>query len=914
MSDTENRLFDLLDEWAHLRQQGKEALVEELCRDCPELVHELQRRISVLKATDWLEKPIDESEDESLGTGSPADFRLPDQLGRYRLDELLGEGGFGQVWKGFDPELHRPVAIKVPRPDRVSTPERVERFLQEARRVAQLKHPGIVPIHDVGREDGLCFIVSDLIEGRNLAEMIAGDRPDPHEAARLVSEVADILHHAHEQGFVHRDVKPSNILLSRDGRVFLADFGIAATVEELSEAQRTSAGTLAYMSPEQFAGGPVDARTDIFAPGVVLHELLTGRRPYAAQSGEELRRERLTGTPELRLDPSVPKALQVICRRCMATDPADRFSSAREVAEALRQWRRDQPRAAGRWLGFGVVLVVLVAAIGGGVWFSFRQGGAAERTDEVEQVREESVQPHTEPPELVEPDVVVTEPSGLLEGHTDTITALSFDSSAQMLLSASLDGTVRLWDLTTVDEPSARVVTHPSGLTAAALSPSKSLLACGGENGLLWLWDMSDETPQQRSLFGQHSAPVRFVVFNDAGDLLVTASEDGTALVWDLALDPPQMAPLPKVESRIVAVEILPDEIIAIGAENRELWLWRIAPQGERRTILFVDRKLIESFPKIDETAIDRASRSVVVAGPEGQIAGLSVETSGSGQVVLDEIGRFEARLSSIRAMQAARSYGDMAVALAAERFVQVWNLETQRLLCRVETADEVERFALSRDGRLVATADKQHRIRLWPLPKFLLRAPDSPDPQRRAAELILHLGGHVYVRGPSTPVRHLDQLPTPCEITYAWLRDTDLRDEQVPVIAAVPTIWWLNLSLTSLTDHGLRHLSAMNGLRELRLNDTKITDDGLAYLVGLDGLELLELRNTAISDRGLVHVGRLRGLTVLVLVGTPVSDEGLSHLHGLNRLKEIRLSGTRVTEQGIAALKAALPKVKAVR
>lgn len=914
MSDTEDRLFDLLDEWAHLRQQGKEALVEELCRDCPELFHELQRRISVLKATDWLEKPIDESEDEPLGAGSPADFRLPDQLGRYRLDELLGEGGFGQVWKGFDPELHRSVAIKVPRPDRVSTPERVERFVQEARRVAQLKHPGIVPIHDVGREDGLCFIISDLVDGRNLAEIIAGDRPDPHEAARLVSEVADILHHAHEQGFVHRDVKPSNILLGRDGRVFLADFGIAATVEELSEAQRTSAGTLAYMSPEQLAGEPVDARTDIFALGVVLHELLTGRKPYAAQSGEELRRERLTGTSEFRFDPSVPRGLQAVCRKCMATSPVDRFSSAREVAEALRRWMRDQPRAAGRWLGFGVTLIVLLAALGSGVWFSLRQEETAERTDQVEQVREEPVQPPTEPTEAIEPDVVATESSGLLKGHTDTITTLAFDSSASTLLSTSLDGTARLWDLTAVDEPSARVVDHPSGLTAAALSPSKSLLACGGENGLLWLWDMSGETPQQRNLFGQHSAPVRFVVFNDAGDLLVTASEDGTALVWDLTLDPPQMAPLPKVESRIVAVEILSDEIIAVGVESRELWFWRVVPQGEQRTILFVDRKLIEPFPKIDLMAIDWGNRRVAIAGPEGQIAGLSIKPSESGQVVLEEIGRLQARVSSIREMLTTRSYGDMAVAVAAGRFVQIWNLETERLICRVETPDEVERFCLSRDGRLVATSDEQHRIRLWPLPNFLLRPPDSPDPQRRAAELILHLGGHVYVRGPSTPVRHLDQLPTPCEITYAWLRDTDLRDEQVPVIAAVPTLWTLNLSLTSLSDHGLRHLSGMKGLRELRLNDTKVTDEGLLHLVGLDGLELLELRNTAISDRGLVHVDQLRGLTNLVLVGTPVSDEGLSHLHGLTRLKEIRLSDTRVTEQGVAALKAALPNCKVVQ
>lgn len=189
-----------------------------------------------------------------------AQLPVPEVLGRYRLLEPIGAGGFGQVWKGFDPELKRRVAIKIPRPDRASSLAAGERFLEEARKVAQLRHPGIVPVHDVGQQDDWCYIVSDLIAGENLAERIKRGTVPWAEAVRIVAAVADLLHFAHEHGFIHGD-----------GSVFLADFGIAATEQQLQEEFGTS-GTLAYMSPEQVQGNTrdLDRRTDVFSLGVVL--------------------------------------------------------------------------------------------------------------------------------------------------------------------------------------------------------------------------------------------------------------------------------------------------------------------------------------------------------------------------------------------------------------------------------------------------------------------------------------------------------------------------------------------------------------------------------------------------------------------------------------------------------------------
>ena len=224
-------------------------------------------------------------------------------------------------------------------------------------------------IHDVGRDDGLVFIVADLIEGQNLAELIDGHRPKPLDSARIIAQVADALQFAHEMGFVHRDIKPANILIDGHGRPHITDFGIAATVDQISSGGAASIGTLAYMAPEQISGEThlIGARTDIHALGVVLYELLTGRFPFVSETPHVLRDAVQFRQPQpMTSAEAVPDDLQRICLRCLSKSPSDRFHSMAELAKALRS-AISGPRSKGRmrWL----VVPLIAAALGMTIWY-----------------------------------------------------------------------------------------------------------------------------------------------------------------------------------------------------------------------------------------------------------------------------------------------------------------------------------------------------------------------------------------------------------------------------------------------------------------------------------------------------------------------------------------------------------------
>ena len=269
------------------------------------------------------------------------------EFAHFKLVERLGAGGFGTVWKARDTKLDRTVAVKIPRQGQLDKQEE-EQFLREARSAAQLNHPNIVSVHEVGREDDTIYIVSDLVRGVPLSEVIADSRLSFQEGVELVTKLANALHHAHERGVIHRDLKPQNVMIDDQGEPHLMDFGLAK--REAGEITMTIdgaiLGTPAYMSPEQARGEGhhVDRRTDVYSLGVILFQLLTGELPFRGTVRMLLYKiiNEYVSRPGS-LNPAIPRDLETITLKCLEKEPHKRYETAREVEEELKRYAEGHP-------------------------------------------------------------------------------------------------------------------------------------------------------------------------------------------------------------------------------------------------------------------------------------------------------------------------------------------------------------------------------------------------------------------------------------------------------------------------------------------------------------------------------------------------------------------------------------------
>lgn len=264
-----------------------------------------------------------------------------ENIGKYKIVEVLGKGAMGIVYKALDPDINREVAIKTIHFDTAAEgrerEEMQQRFMREAQAAGRLTHPNIVMIYDVGREGEMTYIVMQYIEGRSLAKMIGGERLPIDYIVRLMTQVCQALDYAHQKGIVHRDIKPANILLDHSGNPFLADFGVARMETSTVTQTGTVMGTPSYMSPEQVMGKKIDKRSDIFSLGVILFELLSGKRPFAGESITTVMFKIVHDIPlslkEVQKD--VPSGFDYVVAKSLAKDPEQRYQSCLEMAYDL---------------------------------------------------------------------------------------------------------------------------------------------------------------------------------------------------------------------------------------------------------------------------------------------------------------------------------------------------------------------------------------------------------------------------------------------------------------------------------------------------------------------------------------------------------------------------------------------------
>ncbi|MBE7499340.1 MAG: protein kinase [Verrucomicrobiales bacterium] len=472
----------------------------------------------------------------------PLQSGAPRRVGRYELHELVGAGGMGVVYRAWQTDLERWVAIKLLPPAWFEVPEARERFRQEALTLARLRHPNIVALHDFGESEGQPYLVMEYVEGTNLAHRTGEWLTEPEKVAGHVKAAADALQAAHQGNVLHRDLKPSNLLLDADDRIRITDFGLARPITGGSELTRSGQvlGTLAYVAPEQVSIGSraATAASDVYSLGAVLFHLLTGRPPFLAGSAAALLQQVARDFPPApsTLNPLVPRDLEVICLKCLQKEPRDRYASADELAQDLgrflaRQEIRARPlpwlRRARRWArshraeaaaaGLGLVLM---ATLGTGVTLAIRermtairtQMAAAEEVVEREQLRAYAHQ-------LAEAWRALAAQDPVQARQRLDATPVSLRGWEHRFLLGQPASDQRSWSA------------HAHGITAVAANATGDRIASGDGRGHVRVWDAASQQLLQHHFL--HRGRVNSLRFSRDGRYLASSGADGNACVLE---------------------------------------------------------------------------------------------------------------------------------------------------------------------------------------------------------------------------------------------------------------------------------------------------------------------------------------------------------------------------------------------
>lgn len=534
-------------------------------------------------------------------------------LGRFQLQTVLGQGGFGRVYRAYDPQLDRLIALKVPTlsGDEAS---RVKRFRAEARSAARLRHPNIVPTFDSGQIGDQFYIASQFINGRPLSAILKDDLIRPDQAVRWTIAIARALAYAHGMGIVHRDVKPHNVMLDERNEPQLMDFGLAKRVNEDSEmtTEGSVLGTPAYMAPEQARGelSKIGPHSDQYAVGAVLYELLSGKKPFDGPPHSVIAQVLHQDPPPLRsLKPHLPADLEAICQRAMQKESERRYAGCEELAddlerflrgeatlarpvtpvERLRRWTRRNPKLAA---AFGAAAAALLLAAGLGIAFAVYQSQAAAnlRTEQdktlaaleqanTEKQRAETSQKLAEEQALKLRATVARSSfqSGVHEfnlgdapgAYTSLIRAFAMiepesplrDGYLRVLVDRTMRGGLQL-------TPPLR---QSDTIGALAFTPDGRRCVTGSYGKNAQLWDATTGAPIGKSI--DHDGPVRSVFVTPDGTRIITGSQDGAFRIWDAATATP-ITDFVRPPQGLTCLTMSPDGTRLLTGSNDGARLW----------------------------------------------------------------------------------------------------------------------------------------------------------------------------------------------------------------------------------------------------------------------------------------------------------------------------------------------------
>jgi WD40 repeat protein len=539
------------------------------------------------------------------GTGSPSSAFPLGLLGDYRLLEELGHGGMGRVYKARQQSLGRVVALKVIRAGVAATADNLLRFRTEAEAAARLDHPNIVPVYEVGEHDGQPYLAERYVEGGPLSRHLDRFRDEPRTVAALVAALARAVHHAHQRGVLHRDLKPGNVLLEwRAGDAappvpHIADFGLARLVDQDSGLTRTGdlVGTPSYMAPEQASGGAtITTATDVHGLGAILYALLTGRPPFSAPTVLQTL-EQVKGRepePPRRLNRKVDRDLETICLTCLAKDPRRRYASAQALADDLESWLGHRPITArpasarerlAKWVRrrpaaaafASLSAAVVLAALAGSLWHGHVLGEALAGSD---RLRREGLARESRLRDLF----YVADMRRAKEAwDTGDVPLLAEVLQRQRPAEGEADrrGFEWYWLKWCLGTRAGTLKAHDGGLLCAAVSPDDRFLVTADRKGVVKVWDLATSRPIG-SLPG-HTDEVQRAVFSPDGRTLATCSKDRTVRLWDVATWTERACLRGGHKLTVTSVAFSPDgKLLASAGRDHRIVLWEL-PQGRPR-------------------------------------------------------------------------------------------------------------------------------------------------------------------------------------------------------------------------------------------------------------------------------------------------------------------------------------------